>query len=1100
MPRGKMGFNFRGSMDAKISVELTAGRRLPLDAQTTTEVVSVADLLASRRLAFDAATATDPSWSIARINTDVLRIDLGETPLQAGEHGVASISQAIKLTARANGLLAERSAKLVVSYEIHQVATGRVVASDTVDLKTDQNGNSAPVTLTEKPIADAGVYELHCQLSQDDKIWTRLRRSEPIVETFTPFVVVPEKIASSGDTWKVVGNIQPAQRPEWEIKQWLPGTPDNRTNSAGGLQQANHDGKVVSILAPNSTYATALPKLQQGWPHKITLRYPAAQRVRIRVELSDSKRFTNSRQSLMVKDLPVIGSEEAWREQTFLHYPTAGEQFVRLTNTSDQQIVSFSSLKIEKGPYQVTGPDADADKRQRLAVLRISNFDWVNSLSDDATSRGQFKSYQKSTQQLQRLYVATERLRDYARMGGFNSILLPGNMGERFWYPTNQCNPGQVDGLDLRGNLQTFMQLLAISRLQVIVGVDPKTSLTSVESLLKAPGTPTASICRFGTVERGTRYKLLHPAVRSAVAAWITDLESQLAAYPSYAGIAVSCGNDSHTALVQASDLNDESSQRTFARTVSSEVATFDALHLKLWLADEGADLLPAWCDQQTQAALQQLAAATNKELFVVDAAQSELPRIADSISNLTAVVNPASSPSQTESYPPTRFAHDPKLVHAVSIGELQQQDNLPELHSPQSNSELTQLLRQFDPRISVFQQPQVTTSWCQELATALNEFTRLPAQGLSQVIGSDPGLKTVSIRSGYQDGEALLVVLNSAPWSSEVDILCDQSLDWVPNTNQANLTIQGTEINATLRPDQMLVLRAPASNQTAATNLVRVWSARVQGGEESLTEIKEQVTAVVERIGSLANPRQYAALCNGGFEQVGGLGIPGWMHAQHPAGAVKVDEREAVEGSRSVMLTTDNRGAGRTWIVSEQLRPPSSGRLAVSLACRGELVEGDTTKHVIRISIEGTRKGEPIRQSREFQINRDGLWQPRSVVLEAAGIDPTTVDSVRLTIDSLSPGRVWLDDVRLHDWFPMAHERGELQSEAFLAMQGLQHENLTPAAQLLQNQWAQHLLSKKPLHVQPPSQPNMQPISPRLESRGVAERIKSWLPRPLRF
>ncbi len=118
-------------------------------------------------------------------------------------------------------------------------------------------------------------------------------------------------------------------------------------------------------------------------------------------------------------------------------------------------------------------------------------------------------------------------------------------------------------------------------------------------------------------------------------------------------------------------------------------------------------------------------------------------------------------------------------------------------------------------------------------------------------------------------------------------------------------------------------------------------------------------------------------------------------------------------------------------------------------------------------------------------------------MVLEVDGIEPSTVESLRLTIDSLTSGRVWVDDVRLHDWFPLTKEKKELQSLAFLAVQGLQRGNLTPSARLLQNHWARYLLPDGDLE-QPPVV--IDATQTQEETPGMADRIRSWIPRPLRF
>ena len=70
-------------------------------------------------------------------------------------------------------------------------------------------------------------------------------------------------------------------------------------------------------------------------------------------------------------------------------------------------------------------------------------------------------------------------------------------------------------------------------------------------------------------------------------------------------------------------------------------------------------------------------------------------------------------------------------------------------------------------------------------------------------------------------------------------------------------------------------------------------------------------------------------------------------------------------------------------------------------------------------MSIEATRQGDPIRFARDVQAPCNGQWSDREVILEIDDVDPSSIESLRLTIDSLSGGRVWIDDVRLHVWEP---------------------------------------------------------------------------------
>jgi hypothetical protein len=380
-----------------------------------------------------------------------------------------------------------------------------------------------------------------------------------------------------------------------------------------------------------------------------------------------------------------------------------------------------------------------------------------------------------------------------------------------------------------------------------------------------------------------------------------------------------------------------------------------------------------------------------------------------------------------------------------------------------------------------------------------LHGLTMMPAN-MRTVDPIDSAAQTVHLRLGSKDGHLYIAMTSLAPWTSAVDLESSTPIDWVSVNNigesDPTVSIQQTgeqRASVVVPAGQLIVLRSKTEVSGAT---IKHWSTRVSGGAEALKRIKRKVTLVVERIGVLSDMTTYDGLANGGFERSGGMGLVGWLHAQHPPGCVRLDDRESLEGEHSVLLTTDSSTMNRTWIVSETIDPPRSGRLAVSLACRAEL-KNDSSDHRLRVSIEATRNRVPIRHSVEVNVPRNGQWGPREVVLEADGIHPGSVDSLRLTIDSLSGGRVWVDDIRLHDRFPTTKERAELQSQAFLAVQGLQRGNLTPSSRLLQNHWARHLLT-----LDPPEElkPVIEAVEPVEQAPGVAERIRSWLPSPLRF
>lgn len=379
------------------------------------------------------------------------------------------------------------------------------------------------------------------------------------------------------------------------------------------------------------------------------------------------------------------------------------------------------------------------------------------------------------------------------------------------------------------------------------------------------------------------------------------------------------------------------------------------------------------------------------------------------------------------------------------------------------------------------------------------------------------------------------ITIVNTAPWASEIKFtfLTDHAgeISIVRDTTSNAAVLDESPVGVrvvSVPPSSIVNLQIRGGTQSVR---LKSWNASMVGGKKTLAVLKEYVSEIVAGIGTLALPKDSDQLRNGGFEVAGQVGIVGWMHTQFPSTAVVLDSQEAIEGSHSIRMTADAKSAGRTWLVSELIPVPASGRLAVSLATRANvqpagsvatvaqqtspitlgtgksppLTTGtqktlsapsaaDQTQrptHRVRVSLEGDRLGKPVRFSAEFEVPCDGHWQARRIVLETDQIRVGEIDSLRLTIDSLTPGKLWIDDVHVHDQFPTKAEQSALQGRAFLAIQGLQHGHLKPAAQLMDNDWSKYLLAH------PQRKPTRQGIERR---ESVANRFRDWLPRSIRF
>lgn len=330
-----------------------------------------------------------------------------------------------------------------------------------------------------------------------------------------------------------------------------------------------------------------------------------------------------------------------------------------------------------------------------------------------------------------------------------------------------------------------------------------------------------------------------------------------------------------------------------------------------------------------------------------------------------------------------------------------------------------------------------------------------------------------------------------------------------VTSTNSSTGPSTGTP--ASLAATGQSDAHEPVATSTMAID--RVGSSPALSSQQPLSELNGSPRLVDASLNS--TPAFNEASCrtlivNGDFEMRHDVGIIGWMHSQHPDGAVELDNRVAYSGKTSMRLRGKDERGSSAWLISREISPPVAGRIGVSMALRGqpprdtdatvsgknastpritERSESHPTEpdSVVRIAIEGERDGQPIRYTSRVEFTNNGTWQSGRVRLECPDMDPVRDTNLRLTIDNLSTSSIWIDDVVVTDYFATRSERAELQTLAYLAVTGLQHSDLAPTAKLLQNFWAGELLRIARV---PPTQNN--------QKNRRSNDTKSILPQPM--
>ncbi len=1067
---------------------------------------------------------SNATWSLQRIAGDELRIDFQ----QASKF--YSPESEISFSVRGNSMIALASRSLVLRYELYRVGDDKVVSEKSWPLKIDASGHTDPILVTETAPSSAGVYEVRCSVGDnEDSIWTRLRRRDPpLAHVGKPIVVLPSTDAADTNVpakpWETVGSIRPSQSATWSVSQWLPANTTRLIAGSGSqhdLTDDQHAGEDVSIIKPAGVFQATVPVKRLGYPHKVTVRYPDGQTMRMRVDIAGVGEMDDPDLSFVLIHDKSDRSDGGWVSHTFVHYPRINDQ-IRFTNLNKIDSVAFQSIHVQAGPGHLA-TTATNSERPRIAALQLDGFEWVNALSSDTSNRLAVLSCQRETIALYRLWVATDRLQDYLIASGMNAVCVPAVSGGRAWFPSESFySLRSDDSLDPTG-LDDFLTLIEGSNLRAFFSLDVSAPLTSVERLIRQtlesaePLTTAERIDASGRASSLHNYNGLHPVVRDAAAELVGELHRLASKHTSYAGIALQLGRSSHLPMSDEVTISD-STLALFASSAAGK--TVSRAQLRSWVSGPGKTEFQTWMKTETRRLYQRLATKVDPQPLVLQAGLSDQTDVDSSDlvvvrSNLVSARNVCRVPlgalsrrirfQQPILAPRVPAVRDARVA-VVSLGN-SMPSNMPPLSviNDQGVMDANRVIDRYDPSMIWIRSSVSASGLSPDLAQTLSAFTALPAKTIPAVESVDPEAQAVRVRSCEHRGHLMLVIANRAPWASEVLVECSAAVRWKsadgsdPSQRDAYFVrTEGTRTTVTLPAGGLVMMK---STQVVTGGSVKSWTSRVFGGSETLDEIKKDVSAIVVRLGILSDMRIYPVLANAGFEQQGGMGLVGWLHAQYPPDSVRIDGQESIEGKQSVLMTTGARASNRAWLVSETFSAPESGRLAVSLACRGELgtSERGTSDAVqrIRVSIEGTRRGEPFRKSSELEVPRDGKWQAREVVLEVDGIESLAANSLRLTIDSLSEGRVWIDDVRLHDWFPIAKERGELQRQAFLAVQGLQRGNPAPSARLLENHWARFLLTEGAAR-RPPAV--IEAIEKRDKPPGVAERVRGWLPRTFRF
>ncbi|GAB5402944.1 MAG: hypothetical protein Aurels2KO_11750 [Aureliella sp.] len=350
---------------------------------------------------------------------------------------------------------------------------------------------------------------------------------------------------------------------------------------------------------------------------------------------------------------------------------------------------------------------------------------------------------------------------------------------------------------------------------------------------------------------------------------------------------------------------------------------------------------------------------------------------------------------------------------------------------------------------------------WQRELFSTLRA---LPPITLTTV--AEENTTNVRVRYGAFDGKSYIQVINRAPWPEVVKLT-------IQHPRQASVRELG------VGPSRLV-------HESSRRRVLNTWTVQLRpfdivGVEVDSTEVEllgvdhtspewaaqhiaselAGVEAVVSRAG---DPTQQSPMVDlgGDFEQWNADQRPlGWTLSSLPQVSLEQSSELPHSGRSSLMATNRGRSNTSAWIQSRPITPPKTGRLLVSAWLR---VSAASEPALVRLSVSGRlENGDTF----ERWILAGGLgpgqkrlpidWGRRPLQLHVSDMPLEQLASMRVGVELIGSGKVWIDDVEVYELELMPHEWRHLQGQILVARDRLAEGNPYPAYKLLESHWGQY-------------------------------------------
>jgi hypothetical protein len=379
-----------------------------------------------------------------------------------------------------------------------------------------------------------------------------------------------------------------------------------------------------------------------------------------------------------------------------------------------------------------------------------------------------------------------------------------------------------------------------------------------------------------------------------------------------------------------------------------------------------------------------------------------------------------------------------------------------------------------------------------ESLKSLLDTYRRLPAVVFDDVAPTSASSQAVVVRQKSHGGKAWVYLVNDSPWPAAVELEIDAppgcTLTRLADQAAVSLERRGgrTWWKVELAPydAEGAVLSSPAAK--AVDYLATL---PPQADDELRLRIRDFGARALLRDPQAQSLR---VLNNPGFEEPAPGGrIPGWEY-RGAWESVSLDAAKPHDGRQSLRLRSPAADAP-TWIRSDVITPPASGRLTLSVWAR----TADAQRQpAVLLTAQWMRDVATDYRWASFgadsSIPLSSEW--REYVFHIP-LPPAEVTQLCVGVKLFGPGEVWIDTIRLYQARFETFEQDELKKIYGGAEHDRDQGRTADCLHFLEGYWPQFLQEYvEPLVPRAAEAPAVVPAQS-LERPSFMERIRQWNP-----